>query len=153
MDNGLSSLYVKPREWQEWVIGTFDPTFKEPARFFAGWDTNDDEAIMALLVRQEHGYDKAQRMTTDEADDEIMLVQACVGPDVFVYKMPYLPPSPAKNLNDVLARHKPKAVAEQKFEPLNIKSTITKHTRIIDGFNTVVLALLLGSLIATAVGV
>lgn len=153
MQNGLSSVYVRPRDWQEWVIGTFDPTFKEPARFFAGWDTNDDEAIMALLVRQEYGYDKAQRMSIDEADDEIMLIQSCVGPDVFVYKIPYLPPVPAKNLDDILARRRPQNTVEQNLQQLNIKSTITKHTKIIDGFNTIVLALLLGTMIATAVGV
>lgn len=153
MNHGLSAIYVKPREWQEWIIGTFDPTFKEPARFFAGWDNNDDEAIMALLIRQEFGFDKAQRMGTDEADNEIMLIQSCVGPDVFVYKIPYLPPSAAQSLDDILARHRPPPKAVAKFEPLNIKSTITKNTRVIDGFHTIVLALLLGTAVATLVGV
>src|SRR4051812_11352010 len=88
MQPGLSSMFTKPKDWDEWIIGTFDPTFVQPARFFAGWDHNDDEAIMAMLVQQEHGYDKAQRMAKDEADNEIMLIQACVGPDVFVYKIP-----------------------------------------------------------------
>jgi hypothetical protein len=146
-----SSLYVKPREWQEWIVGTFDPTFKEPARFFAGWDADDDEATMALLVRQEHGYDKAQRMSKDEADDEMVLIQACVGPDMFVYKIPYLPPRPATCLEDITSQARYNKLAKGDFQPLNLKSTITRHTKVIDGFQTIMLALCLGTLIASLV--
>lgn len=149
MQNGLSSIYIEPKDWEEWIIATFDPTFDSAPRFFAGWDTNDDEAIMALMVRQEHGYDKAQRMTKDEAENEIMLVQSCVGPEIFVYLMPYLPRQ-AKSLADIT----PKAAQmpmKDDFQPLAVTTVVTKYTRFIEDPVMVMLALCFATLTAYVV--
>lgn len=89
MEHSVNSLLTKPKEWREWIIGTFDPTFKLQSYFFKGWQ-DSPEAISAVLIFQYDGYDNACRMSHDEANDEMLLVQACVGPEVFVYKLPYL---------------------------------------------------------------
>lgn len=112
MEYTANSIYTKPKDWETWVIGTFDPSFEQPPRFFVGWDKDRDE-FMALLVQHEFGFDKAMRMTKDEADNEMLLVQACVGPEVFVYKMPWLPPKAKPSDKFQPAVKRPTTMAEQ----------------------------------------
>jgi hypothetical protein len=90
-------------------------------------------------------------MSKDEAENEMLLIQACVGPDIYVYMMPWLPPR-AKALGDVASKAKPPGkVMSDNFKPLSVKSTITKYARFIEDPAMVMLALLTASLIAAVV--
>ena len=145
MEHGIDSLYTKPREWAEWIIGTFDPTFKKVPYFFKGWE-QDVDAISALLIRQQNGYDKAQRFAVDEVDNEMMLLQACVGPDVFVYKMPYLPPAPKSPLPAAILK-----VSQEGYtpKPINSWSDYLKH---IEDSATIFVAITAALLILSVLG-
>jgi hypothetical protein len=74
-------------EWAEWVVGVFDPTFKKQPRFFKGWDETEPNTIRATFYPHA-GYEVARRFSRGEAELEMLLIQACVGPDTFVYILP-----------------------------------------------------------------
>lgn len=79
-----------PVEWDEYVIGVFDPHFNDGLRFFDGWSDEDPELIEAQL-KPHADYDKVIRFSKDDAEYEMPLIQACVGPDIFLYLLPIVP--------------------------------------------------------------
>ena len=84
------STGAKAREWDQYVIGVFDPEFNDGLKFFDRWNDEIPNVIEALF-KPHADYDLVSRFSKVDAEYEMPLIQACVGPDVFVYLLPIVP--------------------------------------------------------------